>query len=423
MKHDVVILGAGPAGLACAIAVARNTESKNKRVLLLEKNQTPGKKLLITGTGQCNLTHAGDVDGFFTRYGPAEKGRFVKPALLHFTNRDLCAFFIDRGVELEETDNGKIFPRSRKASDILDVLCRECERYHVHIATGSAVLEVKKTNEKPFGFLIRTHKTQFQAEHFVIAAGGCSYPSTGSTGDGFRIAAEDNYGLGHTLAPIRPGLTPVTLCDHRLADCSGIAVERARISLIEKPGTGKTLRSNFGPILLTHTGISGPGVLDFSRYVCSGDFLCINWLGDVTPETLDRELQMIFADNGKRSLKKNLASTGLPERMIVSLLTGIGVTPETQSSFVEKSVRRKIVSVLTSHLVQVQSLGGFREAMCTCGGVSLKEVDAKTMRSRIVENLSFCGEVLDIDGDTGGYNLQFAFSSGFLAGNAIAKDD
>ena len=402
LPYNVAIIGGGPAGLACAVGAGK----RHLSVLLVEKNPQPGRKLLISGTGQCNLTHTGPIENFLDHYGSREKGRFVKPALYHFTNDALCDCLRENGVHLEETAIGKVFPASRRAGEILDLFLSLCERYGVTIQTNSPVEFVEKTNDL---FTIRTRQSVFAARNLVIATGGCSYPATGSTGDGWRLAAS----LGHTIVPPRPGLTPVYFDNHHFAECSGVSVDNVGIQL------GNTKHTTRGSVLFTHKGISGPGILDFSRNMNLGDKLLFNWLGNTKANTLGGVLLETFVEHGRKSVKNALRFTGLPERLLVALLKATAISPETPTSEITREVRGKIVAMLTNFEMEIVSLGGFNEAMVSIGGVLLREMDRNSMESRLVKQLYFCGEVLDIDGDTGGYNIQFAISSGFLVADKI----
>jgi predicted Rossmann fold flavoprotein len=377
----------------------------------LEKNSQCGRKLLISGTGQCNLTHTGPIEDFLDRYGGREKGRFVKPALFHFTNADWCDFLRKHGIALEETDTGKVFPASRQAREILDLFLALCRQYGVTIQTNSPVEFLEKTGDL---FTIRSSQGVFAARNLVIASGGCSYSATGSNGDGLGLAAS----LGHTIVPARPGLTSVYFANDDFTGCSGVSVNGVTIRL------KNTRHTTCGDVLFTHKGVSGPGILDFSRYMNPGDKLIFNWLGNITEETLHQTLLETFAEHGRKSVKNALPSPGrlpgLPQRLIVALLKTAGISSETPSCEISKSDRKKIAMVLTNFEMEIAALGDFHEAMVTVGGVSLQEINRNSMESRLMKGLYFCGEVLDIDGDTGGYNIQFAVSSGFLAAEKLS---
>ncbi|MGL6227115.1 MAG: NAD(P)/FAD-dependent oxidoreductase [Thermoguttaceae bacterium] len=424
---EVLIIGAGLAGLTTAIGLSDSslTGSPPSSVFVLEKNDLAGKKLLISGSGQCNITHSGEIQEFLNKYGTVEKSRFVKPALFAFSNQHLLDFFHQKGLRLIEEEGGKIFPETRKSWDILNLLLDRCSAEGVVLQTNQKVCAVEKTTT---GFEVKTETDVFWASHLVLSCGGASYPQIGCTGDGYHWVSR----LGHTIVPIRPGLTPLTVKPYCFADCSGIAIRGVGIAISESDnsrnsgnnGRGKTKRcQRFGDVLLTHKGLSGPGILDFSRFCEKGTRLELNWLGKMSSEHCESQLGELLHKNGQRTLKNVLQQLGrefgLPERFVIALLQSGSIDPDTKAAYVNQTTRRKIVSLLTATTVEVESLGHFSVAMVTCGGISLKEVNRNTLESRIVPHLYFCGEILDVDGDTGGYNLQFAFSSGMLVAQTI----
>jgi len=403
---DCVIIGAGPAGLFCALSVA----GAGKRVVVLEKKQSCGKKLLITGTGQCNLTHGGDIREFFSHYG--DHGKFLRPSLLGFTNRDLTGFFESHGLAMVTDENEKVFPATRKASDVLAVLLDECRKTGVEISCDEAVRSVEKTGS---GFLIETENGRYQALNVVIATGGASYPSTGSTGDGYRLATV----LGQPVTETRPALAAVYVMDYLFQDLAGISFGNVAVSLFRN---NKKIRQLTGDLLLTHKGLSGPVILHLSRYIDAGDLLKVSFLPGTGRETLQKELIGMMAEHGTRQVKTALSGYGLPERFVKKLLDLAGISPDLTCAHVTKDRRNKLIDLLTTFPFIVDACGGFHEAMVTAGGVALDEVNPKTMESKLVPSLYFTGEVLDIDGDTGGYNLQAAFSTAFAAAKGIKTD-
>lgn len=424
---EVLIIGAGLAGLTTAMGLTDSslTSSQSPSVFVLEKNDLAGKKLLLAGSGQCNITHSGEIQEFLNKYGTVEKSRFVKPALFAFSNHHLMNFFHQNGLRLIEEEGGKIFPETRKSRDILNLLLDCCSAQGVMLQTNQAVHSVEKTAS---GFEVKTATDVFCASHLVLSCGGASYPQIGCSGDGYNWARR----LGHSIVPIKPGLTPLTVKPYCFADCSGIAIRGVGIAISESDnsgnsgnnGRGKTKRcQRFGDVLLTHQGLSGPGILDFSRFCEKGTRLELNWLGKVSNEHCDLQLHELLQKNGQRTLKNVLQmigrAFGLPERFVIALLQSGSIDPDIKAAYVNQTTRRKIVSLLTATTVEVESLGNFSVAMVTCGGIPLKEVNRNTLESRIVPNLYFCGEILDVDGDTGGYNLQFAFSSGMLVAQTI----
>ncbi|MBN1195398.1 MAG: NAD(P)/FAD-dependent oxidoreductase [Methanomicrobiaceae archaeon] len=399
----VVIIGGGPAGLFCALLAA----GEGRQVLVLEKNASCGRKLLITGTGQCNLTNAGDISDFFTHYG--DHGSFLRPALRGFTNRDLLAFFEERGLFTITESGGKVFPASRKAADVLSVLLSACRERSVMIRISEPVRSVAAGDGR---FVITSQEAVYHAECCVIATGGVSYPATGSTGDGYAFAT----GLGHSVTDAAPALAAATVADYPFADCAGISFENLRVFLYRD---GKKIRQQTGDLLLTHHGLSGPAVLHLSRYIREGDVLAVAFLPGRDPAELHTELADKIAAHGQRQVRTLLLEYGLPERFVRRLLEISGIPPDRTGSHLSRQERAALVAGLAGHPFTVAGLGGLNEAMVTAGGVALDAINPKTMESRHVPGLFFIGEVLDIDGDTGGYNLQAAFSTAAAAARRI----
>jgi predicted Rossmann fold flavoprotein len=402
-SYDVIIIGTGPAGLFAAFTSAQN----GLKVCLLEKNKTPGLKLLISGTGQCNITHAGAIGDFLDHYG--DKKRFVRPALYGFSNSDLVSFFGDRGLPLKEVNAGKVFPESLKSRDVLRVLVDECQSRKAVINYNSGVTKIFKGLDR---FEIHTTSEQYQAQNVIIATGGKSYPSTGSSGDGYMLA----QGLGHSITEVAPSLSAVYINDFLFSSCAGISLDQATIQLYRN---GKKLKQTKGDVLFTHKGLSGPGIIDFSRSILSGDVLKIALVDFKNMEEFEKDFLSEVSVNGKKLLKNLLTRYAIPERLILAIFDLHGISLDIKSGDLDKKTRKILVESLMELPFVVDRLGGFKEAMATRGGVSLAEVNPNTMESRIVKGLYFAGEVLDVDGDTGGYNIQFACSSGVLAGRNI----
>ena len=403
-QYAVVIIGAGPTGLFSAIHAA----GQKSPVLLLEKNTQPGVKLRITGSGQCNITHDGAIAAFFSHYG--RNGNFLKPALRSFTNTDLIRFFTERGCVMETEKTGKIFPVSRKSADVLGILLHECHKRKVGLMCGETVVAV---TTDPGGFLIKTARGQYRAQNLVIATGGSSYPKTGSCGDGFRFARS----LGHTIIPTAPALTPVLIADHPFSDLSGISFTGMHFSVWR---AGKKEFDSTGDVLFTHEGLSGPGILDYSRAILPGDVIHVSFLsGTMTRDAFAADFSGRVLASSKKLVKSALLQYDIPERLVIELLTITGVPEGLTCAHLPASLRAQLITVITDYPLTVTGLGNYSVAMVTRGGVALPEVNPKTMESRIIPGLYFAGEVLDIDGDTGGYNLQAAFSTGRCAGVAI----
>ena len=403
-KPDVVVIGAGPAGLFCAIHAAAD----GCRVLVLEKNPEPGAKLLLSGTGQCNITHEGDIRDFFTHYGG--HGKFLKPALLSFSNRDLMEFFRGRGLAMMTGENGKVFPQTRQSADVLAVLLAECEKRGVSIRCSEPVTEISRTAES---FTVITGTARYQAGTVVITTGGASYPQCGTTGDGYRLAAS----LGQPVTETAPALTPLLVRPFPFAALMGLSFEGMRFSVWRE---GKKVADHTGDVLFTHLGLSGPGILDASRGIRPGDVVRLSFAG-MRREEFAADIAKRAAENPNWQVGTILAKYPIPERLNRKLLKISEIPEDHKCAHFSAAQRSVLVTNCTEFPLTVTALGDYKIAMVTRGGVALDSVNMKTMESKIVPGLFFAGEVLDIDGDTGGYNLQAAFSTGYLAAQEIRK--
>jgi hypothetical protein len=408
MKADLIILGAGPAGLFSAIQAAKNNQ--NKKIIILEKNSSAGKKLLISGSGQCNLTHAGDISNFFNHYG--NNYNFLLGPLYTFDNKMLMNFFENRGVEFRKARGGKIFPKSNKASDILNVLLKECNKKGIEIIYNSDVKKVSYNNTLS-KFKIKTSKLDYKSKYFLLAAGGKSFPKTGSTGDGFIIAKN----LGHKIIEPRPALAPVVIKNYQFKMLSGIFLRNKEISLWRDD---QLLKNWSGDLLLTHRGLSGPGIINYSRYMKKGDLLKIKLL-KYSQEELEKNLLKRIEREGRLNLLNLLIKYPLAQRLIEKILEIADINGSQNAAHLTKRERKEIIEVFSSLEFEIKSLADFSQSMVTKGGIALKEINPQTMESKIINNLFAAGEVLDIDGDTGGYNLQAAFSTSFSAGTELKK--
>lgn len=401
-EFDLIVVGAGPAGLFCAANVG------SAKVLILEKMKLPGRKLLLAGSGQCNVTHAGSMQDFLSHYG--DHGSFVKPALFSFANSDLKTFFESCNVPLIEKDSGKIFPASLAGDDILDALLFACEKNSVEILYEEPVIRIEKSSEK---FLVKTDYETYSAKCVVIATGGASYPRTGSNGDGFSLAES----LGHKITEPTPALTPVYPMEHQLKDLSGVSFQDVEVSVWR---SGKKVLARFGDLLITGFGYSGPVILDASRYFRPDDLLRISFTKKSAEET-NKIIQTACSANGARQIQNLLGELGCPERLVRALIFLSDIPEGTHGGQLTALMRKNLVKNFTAFEVVIDHPGGFEIAMATAGGVALDSVNKKTCESKVSPGLFFIGEVLDIDGDTGGYNLQAAFSTGFLAAKKIRE--
>jgi len=404
-NYDVIIIGTGPAGLFCAINCAKKTDTK---ILVIEKNSSPGKKFLLSGTGQCNITHTGNISDFTSHYG--DGGDFVKPALSAFTPAAMINFLNENDIPTVEKENGKIFPESMRAIDVLSMMIELCENNGIEFRFDFPVTETIYDNGK---FTVSGENEKFTASVLVIATGGESYPATGSTGDGFKFAAS----LGHSIIEPGPSLTPVYIRSFPFMELSGISFRNRNISLFKN---GKKTCSSSGDILFTHKGLSGPAILDMSRYISRGDIIEVSLTGKKTEE-MNNDFIIESRIQGKKSIKTFLKNYDISERLIAMILAQEGIDPLKNVSEINKTERIKLFKSLGEYPFIVEGKGDFNIAMATTGGVCRDEIDKRTMESKIIPGLYFAGEVIDIDGDTGGYNIQWAFSSGKNAADSIKR--
>ncbi len=400
-EYDVIVIGTGPAGLFCAANLAPG------RVLVLEKMKLPGRKLLLAGSGQCNLTHAGDVKTFTANYG--DHGNFVKPSLMACSNQAVTDFFEHRCIPLFTNENGKVFPVSLLADDVLDALLSACDEAGVEINYSEGVKSITPNTN---GYSVETSFGVYRAKYVVIATGGISYPGTGSTGDGYALAES----LGHTIVSPEPALTPVYVDDHPLKDLSGISLP-AKVSIWRE---GKKLLTREGDLLITRFGYSGPVILDASRWMRAGDLLKIAFT-PLSPQEVDALLKERTAASGGKQIQNLLSGLSCPDRLIRALVEASGIPEGTTGGQFTSKMRAALIENLTGFPVSISRMGDFHAAMCTAGGVALSEINKKTCESKIAPGIFFAGEVMDLDGDTGGYNIQAAFSTGFVAAKTILK--
>jgi predicted Rossmann fold flavoprotein len=404
-RYDVIVIGTGPAGLFTAMSI------NNKKVLLLEKNSEPGKKLLMSGAGQCNYTNSCGIEDFLNKYG--DKGRFLKPALYNFTNKDAIKFFQTEGVDSIVREDKKVFPNTLKSRDILNVLINKCKRKGVEIKYNLGVENIQYDKENKF-FIVNSMDKVFSSSIIVIATGGKSYATTGSTGDGHLFAEW----LSHTIVSTAPALAPVYVENYKFSQLSGISFDNISITLWRE---NKKINQFFGDLLLTHKNLSGPVIINNSRYIEKGDILKINFTQHANYNEFKNAFEQKILSSGKSNLKTLIREFNVPKRFVDRIMELANVEEDKICSELNKESRKKIIELLSNCPMIVQTIGDYNIAMVTKGGVSTSEINAKTMESKIIENLYFVGEVLDIDGDTGGYNIQAAFSTGKLVGDSINK--
>jgi predicted Rossmann fold flavoprotein len=419
MDYDLIVVGAGAAGL---LAAARAAEL-GWRTLLLEKNRKPGVKILMSGGTRCNLTHNTDAAGIISAFGPS--GRFLHSALAILSPRDVVELFESEGVATKVEETGKIFPVSNRSADVLSALMQRLHRSGATIALGEPVVGLEKSAD---GFRLTTPSRTLTAARVLVTTGGQSYPGCGTTGDGYRWARE----LGHTIVTPRPALVPITTDAAWVRELQGVTIPDVHVHVLAPSTTDGTKRpkdscliERRGSFLFTHFGLSGPAPLDVSRAISGHPeprslTLACDFLPTASEATLDQHLAKQASTNGKKQLA-GLLPEELPRRLVDEIFKLAGIPAERKAAELSKAERARLVAVIKRAEIPVSGTRGFAKAEVTAGGVSLAEVDSRTMQSKLVPNLYLAGEILDLDGFIGGYNFQSAFSTGWLAAERLFK--
>ena len=413
VSADIIVVGGGASGM---MAAGRAAEL-GADVLLLEKMPRLGTKLRITGKGRCNLTNVATLDEFIAHFGP--NGRFLYNAFGRFFVDDLRAFFARMGVPTVVERGGRVFPESNEAADVAEALRRYCQDAGVRVRYKTAVDRLLVEGGRVVG--VGAGEAEFRARAVILATGGASYPSTGSTGDGYRLAAS----VGHTIVPIRPALVPLETAEPWVPRMMGVSLRNVRATLYVD---GKPVASEFGEMLFTHFGLSGPIILTLSRHPAlvsrpSPDTrveVGVDLKPALSDEKLDARLRRDLDAHGKRTFR-SIVKGLVPAKMVDVLVELSGVPGDKPAHQITAQERARLLALLRNLRVTVVGQRPLREAIVTAGGVALGEVNPRTMESRRVAGLYFCGEVLDLDADTGGYNLQAAFSTGWVAGESAAR--
>ena len=410
-RRKVIVIGAGAAGL---MAAGRAAEA-GAETLLLEKMSRPGRKLAITGAGRCNLTNVSQPAEFIQHFGP--NGRFLRQAFSRFFASDLVDFLAERGLATVTERGGRVFPASGSAKDVVDTLSRWAAESGAIVRTLSPVKRLIVEGHRVVGVGLPRGRT-FSADAVVLAAGGASYPATGSTGDGYDLARS----VGHTVVPIRPALVPLETAGRTARRLQGLGLKNVTVSVLVD---GKRRSRAFGEMLFTHFGLSGPIVLTLSKAVVdalrSGESVTVSV--DLKPALDDHALEArLLRDLSAHGRQKfgTLLKGLLPRRLIPLCAESVGVAADKPAHQVTASERKRLRVWLKDFRLEVTGHRPFEEAIITAGGVDTREVDPRTMASRLADGLYLAGEVLDVDGDTGGYNLQSAFSTGWVAGQSAA---
>lgn len=412
----IAVIGGGAAGMMAAIVAARNGHT----VQLYEKNEKLGKKLYITGKGRCNITNAADMDCLFANVMSNRK--FLYSAFYGFDNMQTIQFFEELGVKTKVERGERVFPASDKSSDVINGMLRELKRLRVRIFYNTEVTDVEIKDNRVIGIQVKNgNKTTYEAVGAVIVAtGGLSYPSTGSTGDGYRFAKK----MGHTVTKLSQSLVPFQIKEEYVTKMQGLSLRNVSLKLFAGK---KKIFEGFGEMLFTHFGVSGPLVLSASSYV--SDYIdkqeiriVLDLKPALTKEQLDTRIIRDFSEVQNKQFKNGFDKL-LPKKMIPVIIRLSGIDSNKQIHSITKEERQRIISLLKEMELHVERLRGYNEAIITKGGISVKEINPSTMESNLVKGVHFVGEVLDLDALTGGYNLQIAWSTAYLAGMEILEQE
>lgn len=423
---NVVVIGGGPAGMMAAIASAEH----GNHVVLIEKMSSLGRKLLITGKGRCNITSSLDMDEFIKN--TPGNGRFLYSCFQEFTNQDIIDFLKRQGLDVKEERGNRVFPVTDKSLDVLKAFTKRLKELNISIRYNTSVEEVLVEDNKVIGVKInekglsndarKAENKIIKADKVILATGGKSYPLTGSTGDGYELAKK----LGHTITAIKPSLVPLETHNKKVCqEMQGLSLRNVRIQLkdVEK---NKVIYEEQGEMLFTHFGVSGPTILSSSAHLVRYKnieekfaekkiVLSIDFKPALTEEKLDARLLRDF-DKQKNKQYKNSLDELLPQKLIPIVVERSKINSNKKVNEITKEERRNLVKLLKHFELEIKQFRPIDEAIITSGGVSIKEINPKTMASKLVEGLYFAGEIIDVDSYTGGFNLQIAYSTGYVAG-------
>ena len=403
---NVIVVGGGAAGMMAAVFAAKNGQN----VQLLEKNEKLGKKLFITGKGRCNITNAADIEDLFTAV--ISNPKFLYSGFYSFTNQQVIDFFEELGVKTKVERGERVFPVSDHSSDVIAAFSRELKSLGVSVSLHTEVKELLCEQDKVCGVLL-TNGKKMKADAVIVATGGISYPSTGSTGDGYRFARE----TGHKVTELLPSLVPMEVRQWYAKELQGLSLRNIEIRITDGK---KKLYEEFGEMLFTHYGVTGPVILSASSVVGKTLrkkelTLHIDLKPALSEEQLDKRILREFDANHNKQYKNSIDSL-FPAKLKPVMIELSEIEPEKKVNEITKEERQRLVHLIKDFTMTLTGLRGYNEAIITKGGVSVKEIDPGTMESKIIKGLYFAGEVLDLDAVTGGYNLQIAWSTGYLAG-------
>ena len=411
----VIVIGGGPAGMMSAI---KSSEQGNE-VILIEKNNVLGKKLAITGKGRCNITSSLSIDEFIKN--TPGNGRFLYSVFNSFTNLDIINFIEKQGIKTKVERGNRVFPVTDNAKDVVNCFVKKIKEQKIKVILNTDVTEILKNNEN-VAIGIKTKNETIKGDKIILATGGKSYPLTGSTGDGYKIAKK----LGHTVTELKPSLVPLTTYEEELhKNLQGLSLKNVEIKMIDI-SKNKEIYKDFGEMLFTHFGVSGPIILSASshlvRYKNITELLknrqikiLIDFKPALTPEKLNQRILRDFEEQKNKSFKNSLDML-LPQKLIPEIIIRSEIDPEEKVNSITKEQREKLVNLLKRFEVTIKDFRPIEDAIVTAGGINIKEINPKTMESKIIKNLYFAGEIIDVDAYTGGFNLQIAYSTGYVAG-------
>ena len=410
----IIVAGGGPAGMMAAITAAENGND----VIIIEKMPLFGKKLLITGKGRCNITSSLYMSEFIKN--TPGNGKFLYSAFQNYTNTDIIEFLKKQGLEVKEERGNRIFPITDKSSDVLNCFKKKIDELKIKYKLNTRVEKILIKNNEVLA--VRTDKEIIQTDKVILATGGKSYPLTGSTGDGYKIAKE----IGHTIIPIKPSLVPMEVYEKEMCKkLQGLSLRNIGIKIVDNDRK-KIVYEDFGEMIFTHFGISGPTILSGSAHLVKYkdiDYLLkrkyielnIDLKPALTEEQLDDRILRDFNEFKNKQFKHSLDKL-LPQKMIPVIIELSKIDENKKVNEVTKDERKRLVQLLKNFAITIKNFRPVEEAIITCGGVNTKEIDPKTMESKIIKGLYFAGEIIDVDSYTGGFNLQIAYSTGYTAG-------
>ena len=414
MSMKVIVIGSGPAGMMAAITSAE----QGNEVVLIEKNKVLGKKLSITGKGRCNITSSLNIDEFIKN--TPGNGKFLFSAFNSFTNKDIIYFIENQGIKTKIERGNRVFPVTDKAQDVVNCFTKKLKELNVSICLNTVVKDILTDNNKAIG--VRTNNETIKADKIILATGGKSYPLTGSSGDGYKFAKK----LGHTITELKPSLVPLVTYEAEMhKTLQGLSLKNVEIKLVDI-SKNKEIYNDFGEMLFTHFGVSGPIILSASshlvRYKNIKELLenkqiklLIDFKPALSKEKLDQRILRDFEEEKNKSFKNSLDKL-LPQKLIPEIVNKSNIDPNKKINSITKEERENLLNILKQFEVTIKDFRPIEDAIITAGGISIKEINPKTMESKIINNLYFAGEIIDVDAYTGGFNLQIAYSTGYVAG-------